>query len=264
MLPNPATPASGIADDRGRLRRAFVIALEFTALLWLIKLAELIFGWDFSTFGVYPRHWIGLRGILLAPLIHASVGHLAANTGSVIILGTALLYGYPRAARLVIPVLYFGSGAGVWLFAREAYHIGASGLSFGMLSFIFTMGVLRWDRRAIALSLLVFFLYGGMLWGILPTTPGISFESHLSGAVIGIALAFLLKDRDPRPPEKHYGWEDETDDDADWLEEGGPEQGGDKEWPHSGGILPESGKRQSEHNRRSTGLAPRRLSMIHE
>ncbi len=222
MLPSPPPTATpDIADDRRRLRRAFVIVLEFTALLWLVKLAELIFGWDFSTFGVYPRHWIGLRGILLAPLIHGSVGHLAANSGSVIVLGMALLYGYPKAARAAVPGLYFGSGLGVWLFAREAYHIGASGVSFGMLSFIFTMGVLRWDRRAIALSLLVFFLYGGMLWGILPTSPGISFESHLSGAVVGIVLAFLLKDRDPPPPQKHYSWEDEEDD--DWIGDAGVE-----------------------------------------
>jgi membrane associated rhomboid family serine protease len=112
--------------------------------------------------------------------------------------------------------LYFGSGMGVWLFAREAYHIGASGLSLGMLSFVFTMGVLRWERRAIALSLLVFFLYGGMLWGVLPTAPGVSFESHLSGAVIGVVLAVLLKDCDPPPPEKRYSWEDEDD---DWFGE---------------------------------------------
>jgi len=192
-----------------------MLALEFTAVLWLVKLGELIFGWDFSAYGVYPRHWIGLRGILVAPLIHGSMGHLAANTGSIIVLGTALLYGYPKASRLVIPAVYFGSGIGVWLFAREAYHIGASGLSFGMLSFIFTMGILRW--RAIALSLLVFFLYGGMLWGVLPTTPGISFESHLSGAVIGVVLAFILKDRDLPPPEKHYSWETEVDVADDWI-----------------------------------------------
>lgn len=230
MLPGPSTiPTSDSTAEQKRLRRAFILASEFTAVLWLVKLAELMFGWDFSDYGVYPRHWIGLRGILLAPLIHGSVGHLAANTGSVMILGTALLYGYPKAARLVIPILYFGSGIGVWLFAREAYHIGASGLSFGMLSFIFTMGVLRWDRRAIALSLLVFFLYGGMLWGILPTAPGVSFESHLCGAVIGVVLAFLFRQRDPPPAEKRYSWEGEEDAADDWIGEAHSEPRCDRE-----------------------------------
>ena len=208
--PNDAQPPAEEQDKR-RLYRAFIAAAEFTALLWLIKLAELLFDMDFSRHGVHPRHLAGLAGIVAAPLIHASVYHLFANTGPLLILGTALIYGYPRSARVVIPVVYLGSGLGVWLFGREAYHIGASGLNFGMLSFIFTIGVLRWDRRAIALSMLVFFLYGGMIWGILPTRPGISFESHFFGAVLGVLLAVVLRDRDPRPPDKRYSWEDEDE-----------------------------------------------------
>ena len=110
--------------------------------------------------------------------------------------------------------IYFGSGIGVWLFARETYHIGASGLTFGMMFFVFTIGAIRWDRRAIALSMIVFFLYGGMIWGILPHDPGISFESHFFGALIGITLAIALRNRDPAPPEKRYSWEDEEDDES--------------------------------------------------
>lgn len=198
-------------QDKLRLYRAFILTAEFTAVLWLIKLAEIIFHLDFTRYGVYPRHLKGLAGIALAPLIHASVYHLLANTGPLLILGTALIYGYPRSARVVIPVVYLGSGLGVWLFARQAYHIGASGLNFGMLSFIFTIGVLHWYRRAIALSMLVFFLYGGMIWGILPTRPGVSFESHFFGALLGVVLAVALRNRDPRPPERRYSWEDEDD-----------------------------------------------------
>jgi membrane associated rhomboid family serine protease len=106
----------------------------------------------------------------------------------------------------------------VWLFAREAYHIGASGLAFGMLFFVFTIGAFRWERRTIALSLVVFFLYGGMISGILPGAHDISFESHLSGALIGTVLAFLLRHRDPEPPRKQYSWEREKTeaDDYDW------------------------------------------------
>lgn len=200
--------------DTTRLRRAFAVVAAFTATLWLIKLAEMALGLELADLGVYPRRPSGAWGILWAPLIHGSLSHLFANTAPILILGTLLLYGYPRSARVLLPVLYLGSGLGVWLFARGAYHIGASGLTFGMMFFVFTMGLLRWDRPAIALSLVVFFLYGSMVWGIFPQDPGVSFEAHFFGAAIGVALAFVLRNRDPAPPQKRYSWEDE-DQDAD-------------------------------------------------
>ena len=205
-------------NDARRLRRAFTIVLSFTLLLWVVKLVEYFGGLDFSRFGIYPRLAAGLAGVLGAPLIHGSFAHLFANTGPLIVIGTLLLYGYPQAARILLPAVYLVGGFAVWLFAREAYHIGASGLVFGMLFFLLTVGILRWDRRAIALSLMVFLLYGGMVWGVLPTSREISFESHLSGALIGILLAFLLRRRDPEPLRKQYSWEHENSDgdDLDW------------------------------------------------
>jgi len=199
-------------DDALRLRRAFILAASFTAFLWLIKLVEIAFGLSFTQYGVYPQRVSGLAGILWAPLIHGSLVHLFSNTAPLIILGTALLYGYPRSARIVIPVLYVCSGLGVWLFARPAYHIGASGLTFGMMFFVFTMGALRWDKRAIALSLVVFLLYGGMIWGIFPGDPEISYETHFFGAITGIVMAIMLKNHDPPSPAKKYSWELEQDD----------------------------------------------------
>jgi len=208
-------------SDARRLRIAFAIALFFALLLWAVKLAEYLGGVDFIQFGIYPRQAGGLAGILSSPFIHSSFAHLFANTAPIIVIGTMLLYGYPRAAKVLLPVVYLGSGVAVWLFAREAYHIGASGLAFGMLFFVLTVGVLRWDRRAIALSLVVFFLYGGMVWGILPVAREVSFESHLSGALIGFVLAFLLRHRDPEPPRKQYSWEGEEAeaDDYDWPDQ---------------------------------------------
>jgi membrane associated rhomboid family serine protease len=198
-----------LKNDNTRLRRSFVLATLFALILWIIKLLEIILGLDFVHYGVFPLRVGGLKGIVTAPLIHGSLSHLFSNTAPLIILGTALLYGYPRSAKIVIPVLYLGSGLGVWLFARNAYHIGASGLTFGVMFFVFTIGVLRWDRRAIILSMIVFFLYGSMIWGIFPTTPDVSFESHFFGAAIGVALAMLLKNHDPAPSPKKYSWEDE-------------------------------------------------------
>ena len=208
--------------DKRRLGIAFAIALSFVLLLWMVKLGEYFGGFDFTRFGIYPRRAGGLAGVLFAPFIHSSFAHLFANTAPIIVIGTMLLYGYPRAAKVVLPVVYLGGGVAVWVFAREAYHIGASGLAFGMLFFVFTVGALRWERRTIALSLVVFFLYGGMIWGVLPESREVSFESHLSGALIGIALAFALKHRDPMPPRKQYSWEGEEEeeeaDDYDWPE----------------------------------------------
>ncbi len=202
------------AEDKRRLSNAFTVALLFTLLLWVLKFTEYFTATDFIQLGIYPRRATGLIGIICAPLIHSSFAHLFANTAPIILIGTMLLYGYPRAARVLLPVVYLGSGISVWLFARESYHIGASGVAFGMLFFVFTVGILRWDRRAIALSLVVFFLYGGMILGVLPIQQDISFESHLSGALIGIMLAFRLRQHDPAAPRKQYSWEQE-DEEAD-------------------------------------------------
>jgi membrane associated rhomboid family serine protease len=203
------------AADMQRLRRAFFITVSFILLLWAVKILEYLAGLDFTQLGIYPRQATGLIGILCAPLVHASFAHLFSNSATILMIGTMLLYGYPRASRVLLPAVYFGGGLGAWLFAREAYHIGASGLAFGMLFFILTVGIIRWDRRAIALSLVGFFLYGSMIWGVLPLARDISFESHLSGALIGTVLAFMLRHLDPAPPRKQYSWEHEDEEEAD-------------------------------------------------
>ena len=205
----PPHPIVDSVQTAPSFRRAFAVAAAFVSLLWLIWFADAGLGLHLVRFGVYPGALDGLPGILFAPLIHGSWLHLIANTPALLVLGTALLYGYPRSAGIALPVLYLGSGLGVWLFARESYHIGASGLTHGLMFFIFVIGILRHDRPAIALSLLVFFLYGGMVWSVLPQQPGISFESHFFGALSGVILAFLLRNRDPKRPEKRYEWEDE-------------------------------------------------------
>ncbi len=200
-----------IGSPRPSLTTVFLAAAAVVLLLWVIWLADVAFALELARFGVFPHSIFGLRGILFGPLIHGSASHILANTAPLLVLTIALFYGYPRSAWMVILVIYLGSGLGVWLFARESYHIGASGVTHGLMFFIFVIGILRRDRAAIALSLLVFFLYGSMVWGIFPREPGISFESHFFGAAIGVGLAFLLRNRDPRPPRKRYSWEDEDD-----------------------------------------------------
>ena len=216
------------ANDERRLRQSLIIAGGFVAVLWLIQLDAAVFDLNLSHLGIYPHRISGLLGIAFAPLIHGSFLHLLANSLPIVVIGTALLYGYPRSAGLVLTCLYAGTGLGVWLFAREAYHIGASGLTFGMMFFVFTIGALRWDRRAIALSSLVFFLYGGMIWGIFPGDPEVSYESHFFGALLGVILAIVCRNRDPAPPERRYSWEteeatqSEVPDDAPGRDGSGP------------------------------------------
>jgi membrane associated rhomboid family serine protease len=212
------------SEDSARLRAAFVLSGSFAILLWLVKIFESVTGFDPVRYGIYPRTLSGLAGILLAPFVHSSPEHLLSNTLPIVILGTALLYGYPRSARVVIPVVFLGGGLAVWLFGRPSYHVGASGLIFGLMFFVATVGVLRWDRRAIGLALVVFFLYGAMVWQVLPVDPQVSFESHLAGAILGVTLAFCLRRLDAPAPQKRYSWEQQT------ADEGEVEQPTDGDW----------------------------------
>ncbi len=215
----------GATSFSRRFRQAFFLTVSFVAVLWLVYLGAAFFDLNLVKYGVYPRRLTGAIGIAFAPLIHGSFSHLFANSVSIVVLGTALLYGYPLSARVVLGCLYVGTSFGVWLIARDAYHIGASGLTVGMMFFVFIIGAIRWDQRAIALSMLVFFLYGGMVWGIFPTDSNVSYESHFFGALIGAILAVLCRNRDPAPLEKRYSWEDEAKTKSDGPDSD-PGQGG--------------------------------------
>jgi len=195
--------------------RSALTALAFVALLWLVTLLGQAFDLPLYRLGVYPQTLVGLRGILFAPLIHGSWGHLLSNSFALLVLLTALLYGYPRSARPALLLIWLGSGLGVWLLARGSYHIGASGLTHGIMFYIFTSGILRRDRPSIALALVVFLLYGGMIWTIFPQQADISYETHFFGAGCGVLAAFLFARRDPKAPEKHYDWEDEDTDEGE-------------------------------------------------
>ena len=201
-----------ITSERTRwnFRLAARIALGFVALLWFIQLLNSGLDLDLGRFGVRPREFAGLPGILLAPLLHGGFPHLAANTLPLLVLGTGMLYLYPNSSVKVIPAVYLGPGIAVWLLAgASSVHVGASGLVYGFVAYIFVAGVIRRDRRAIAASLLVAFLYGSTVWGVLPIEPGVSWQTHLAAAVIGFALAIALRHLDI-PPRKRYEWEGET------------------------------------------------------
>jgi membrane associated rhomboid family serine protease len=204
----PDPDYTGSARARANFRLAALTSLGFVALLWLIPL--LGWGLGLESFGIRPRQWIGLPGILVAPLLHVDFSHLIANSLPLLVLGTAMFHVYPSAAFRVLPAVYLGPGIAVWLFARDGVHVGASGLVFGLVSYIFAAGMIRRDRRAIATSLLVAFMYGSVAWGMLPINPRISWETHLAAAVIGVFMAIMMRERD-NPPRIRYSWEDEAE-----------------------------------------------------
>jgi len=199
------------------LKRSFALAALFTAALWVVQTAGAVTGIPLGVLGIRPGHVAGLHGVLTAPLVHGSFAHLLANTPPLLVLGTAMLYGFPRASKVALPVIWLGSGLGVWLFARDAIHLGASGLAYGMMLFVFVIGVLRRDRPSMGLAMIVFFLYGSMIWGVLPLKPGVSFESHLFGAIAGLLAAFALRRRDPLVARRRYEWEEPDAEDEDAL-----------------------------------------------
>ena len=192
-----------------RLARSALITCSVIFIFCMIEILDRFLQLDLYRFGIYPGRVHELPNLLSAPLIHGSWGHLLSNSFTLLVLLTLLLYAYPRSALAVLALIYLGSGAGVWLFGRESYHFGASGITHGLMFYIFTSGILRRDRLSIALSMIVFFLYGSMIWSIFPQEPGVSFESHFFGAAAGVLGAFLFSRRDPMPEEKHYEWEDE-------------------------------------------------------
>lgn len=210
-----------LEKDRKRLKTLALWIGLIIALLWWLHAMQAVFDWPVRQLGVYPDRLSGLPGIVTAPWIHGSWSHLAVNTPALFILLLLSIYRYPTASRLAIPAVYLLSGLGVWLFGRESFHIGASGLTHGLMFFVFVSGVIRRDRSAMALSMLVFFLYGSMIWGIFPTRPGISFEYHFFGAASGVLAAFLVRRRDPAK-RKRYAWEDETEAEPELDEEGKP------------------------------------------
>ena len=194
--------------QRAGFKLALQLALAFAAILWAIHLVNFALDLDVAPFGVKPRTIAGLAGLVFAPLVHGNFEHLIANTLPVIILGTAMLHLYPRASPIVLPAIWVGPGLAVWLFAQGGIHIGASGLVYGLVAYVFTAGLIRRDRRAIAASMIVAFLYGASVWGVLPIQRAHSWETHLAAALIGLALAFALRNRDV-PPRVRYEWEDD-------------------------------------------------------
>ncbi|WP_088891345.1 rhomboid family intramembrane serine protease [Leptolyngbya ohadii] len=176
------------------LQLQFRILGGFVGLLWVLEtLDQLLLRNRLNRLGIRPRTRIGLRGILFAPLLHGSWGHLAANTVPFLVLGWLVMLGGLRQFAIVSAVVWIVSGLGVWLFApRNSLHIGTSGVVFGYLGFLLARGYFERDLGSIAVAVVVLLLYGSLLWGILPFRRGISWQGHLFGLGGGVLAARYL------------------------------------------------------------------------
>lgn len=197
---------------RKKLFLSIIIPGIFVFLMWLVKIFELLFDADLSFLGIYPLEIKGLPGIVFSPLIHEDFKHLINNSIPLLLLGTAVYYFYSEVALKVSLWTYLLTGMLVWFAGREAWHIGASGLIYGFASFLFFSGIIRRYFRLTALSLLIVFLYGSMVWGMLPELyKNVSWESHMLGFVSGILLAVWFRNEGPQRPV--YDWELEEEED---------------------------------------------------
>lgn len=199
----------------------------FIAILWLIKGIEIEFGVDFASYGILPRNIEGLRGVILAPLIHGDMSHLFNNSVPLFILGWAMFYFYRSIAFRLAFWSYVLAGLYTWISARSSYHIGASGLVYALFGFIFISGFIRRYTPLIALSFLVIFLYGSLVWGILPWDKKISWEGHFWGLFVGLILAIYYRKLGPQ--KKKYEWEEESEDEDEFEELSQNHTGGKKQ-----------------------------------
>lgn len=198
--------------EKKRLLLSMLIPFMLVFFMWLVKAVEVIFDIDLYFLGIFPLRASSLTGIITSPFIHADLHHLFSNTLPLFILGTALFYFYSQVAFRVLFWLFLLTGLAVWFTGRPAWHIGASGIVYGLASFLFISGIIRRHIPLMGLSLLVAFIYGEMVWGIFPGfRPNISWESHMVGAAFGVLLAIWYRAEGPQRPVPFYEQEEEEE-----------------------------------------------------
>lgn len=192
MTLGPTPPASAPSKPAGALWSAPLILV---AIMWAAEIVDSILPLTFDRYGIQPRSDEGLLGILAAPFLHAGFGHLIANTTAFVILGLLVVWASKSYWAVTFGVIVLG-GAGVWLIAGEnTVHIGASGLVYGYAAFLVAWGFFTRRTLDIVIGILVALAYGGLITGVLPTQPGVSWQGHLFGAIAGIVMAAWLSGR---------------------------------------------------------------------
>jgi membrane associated rhomboid family serine protease len=202
-----------------RIVASAMLPLFLIFTLYLLKVLEVGMDWNFSRLGVYPLEKRGVFGIFAHPLIHGSWRHLFANTMPLFLLSWGLFYFYRQIAPYIFFAIWIGCGLLTFLIGKPGWHIGASGVIYGLAFFLFFSGIFRKYVPLIALSLLIAFTYGGLVWHMFPqfVKPTTSWEGHLSGAITGVLCAFAFMRHGPQRPNPFADeeeWEDDEDDDT--------------------------------------------------
>jgi membrane associated rhomboid family serine protease len=197
--------------ERQKVLYSVILSGLLVFILWIIKLLEWNLSTDFRFLANLPRHLSHLHGIITEPFVHGDFNHLISNSVPLFLLLSATLYFYRNIAFKVVAWIWLFTGLGVWLFARENYHIGASGIVYGLAAFHAFSGILRRDMRLMAISLLVVFLYGGMIWGVFPIFHKMSWESHLMGSLSGVFVAVAYRNLGPQKTEYFFDDDDEPE-----------------------------------------------------
>lgn len=198
----------------GSTAEAIIYPALLLVVMWVVFWADHLFpDVPFYKYGVIPKSTETLGGIFLMPLLHSKqeIGHILNNSVPTAILLGALIYYYRDIALRVFVLAWLFTGIGLWVFAENtsSYHIGMSGVVYALAAFLFTSGALRKYLPLQGISLFVAFVYGSMIWGVFPTESHVSWEGHLSGAITGIALAFVYRKRGPQAPKFIYEIEKE-------------------------------------------------------
>ncbi|MDX5422171.1 MAG: rhomboid family intramembrane serine protease [Hymenobacteraceae bacterium] len=192
-----------LQNDNSQFAYSFLPGTLFVALLWLIHLLSYLTEADLAWLGVLPRNFFGLIGVITGPLIHGDLLHLLSNTFPLVLLSGFILFMHRQGAVRVIVLVYVLSGLLNWLIGRQAYHVGASGVVYGMVGFLLFNGFLRHNRGAMAISLAVLFLYSGLFYGLFPSEERVSWEGHIAGLLSGLVAVFVYgdarKERDNEP-----------------------------------------------------------------
>lgn len=175
------------------MKKGVLIPIVFVLLMWIINIIQFVLPIDLGNLGIHPRDSSSLIGIFTSPLIHGNWEHLLSNSLPLLILGILLFVIYNEFAIWIWILNYIFTGLLVWFFARDSYHIGASGIVYGLASFLFFSGFFRMDIKSIAIASGVGIFYGGLVWGILPIQPGVSWESHLFGGIVGFVLSYIFR-----------------------------------------------------------------------
>ena len=199
--------------------RNFIFPMAFVAIIWVVKGVEAIFHLDFSFLGIKPLQVDGIPGIFLFHFLHGSWSHLYANTLPIIVLGSSLFYFYKPIATKIWLLLMFSTGLLTWCGARGGVHIGASALIYGLAFFLMLSGFIRRNKSLVIVSFLVIFLYGSLIWGLYPKYAienHISWEGHLAGFIMGIALSIVYRKEGPQREADEDDDDDLDDEDPYW------------------------------------------------